>query len=58
MAEKINIEHRTSNVQRRIMYPVIFKKNAGQTWFAKLAAQAKSVPFEILRFAWFKMEKA
>ena len=41
-AEKMNIEHRTSNVQHRIRYSVELQKGLGKT---------EQLPFDILRFA-------
>ena len=41
-AEKMNIEHRTSNVQHRTRYSVELQKRLGKT---------EQLPFDILRFA-------
>jgi hypothetical protein len=44
----MNIEHRTLNVQHRIMYSVNFKKRLSKA----------NLLFEILRLACFKIDKA
>jgi len=41
-AEKMNIEHQTSNVQHRIRYSVELQKRLGKT---------EQLPFDILSFA-------
>ena len=38
----MNIEHRTLNVQHRIMYSVNFKKKTEQDYFAEAATKAGS----------------
>ena len=44
----MNIEHRTLNAQHRIRYSANFKKRPGKA----------ELPFDILRFACFKIDKA
>ena len=53
----MNIEHRTLNVQHRIMYSVNLKKDLATRGASACTARTKPL-FDILRFACFKIDKA
>ena len=53
----MNIEHRTLNVQHRIMYSANFKKDRATRGASACAARANLL-IEIMLFAYFKIDKA